>query len=362
MPTTNLTIYLKWHLSFLILLALTFNCNSLHSQNISKNNIDNLIDIALSRSEKALYKAEFTRARETIRLANFNNSRGFNKTHEIALTIQDIRIENFQGIVYNLKANSNKNFQRLNKLFKSAILLNDKNIKGDYFLALSAAYQSIREIDSALIYRDKATQLFLDNNNFGKIAIIRSSNISRIHNSLFHEGKKSEILELIPEYKIEIKFSSIHSKYALAYNTRHLAQIYRRQTQNYQESLKLFKTSLSLRKAIKFKIFLPASYSSIGDVYLKLEAYASAIRMYKKASKLAISIGFVRYQSYPHEKIGDIYLIKGNTEKALKHYKLALKYASKNNYIIGISNAKEKLKTSIKNNKKPNSHWAFKLN
>jgi tetratricopeptide (TPR) repeat protein len=99
---------------------------------------------------------------------------------------------------------------------------------------------------------------------------------------------------------------------------------------------------------MKFKIFLPASYSSIGDVYLKLEAYASAIRMYKKASKLAISIGFVRYQSYPHEKIGDIYLIKGNIEKALKHYKLALKYASKNNYIIGISNAKEKLKTSIK--------------
>jgi tetratricopeptide (TPR) repeat protein len=314
----------------------------------AQNDINSSVNIALLKSEKALYKADFLKAKEIIQLANYNTLKRFDKSHEIALTLQSIRIENFKSIVLNLKSDPIKTLERLNTLLKPTKLLHDKNIKGDYFLALSAAYQSIREIDSALIYRDKATQLFLDNNNFGKIAIIRSSNISRIHNSLFHEGKKSEILELIPEYKIEIKFSSIHSKYALAYNTRHLAQIYRRQTQNYQESLKLFKTSLFLRKAIKFKIFLPASYSSIGDVYLKLEAYASAIRMYKKASKLAISIGFVRYQSYPHEKIGDIYLIKGNTEKALRHYKLALKYASKNNYIIGISNAKEKLKTSIK--------------
>ena len=170
---------------------------------------------------------------------------------------------------------------------------------------------------------------------------------------MLKEDKKQEILELIPTYQKEIEYSKVYSEYALAYNTRHLAQIHRRQTFNYKEALRLFKLSLDLRIEIGFKPFIPASYSSLGDVYMKMGQNPEAVEMYTKSSEFAEEIGFVRYQLYPNIQIGDFYQENGQVDKAFEYYLKALKLATKNNFSIGIDQSIEKMrKMNISINKR----------
>ncbi len=337
----------------LLFLFLALHVNLVQAQTPTFNQVDSLVALAISLSEKSLYGARFKEAKKIVGLSYFQNFDAYNQKHEILLTVQDIRVEGFMNNLYLLDTDYTNNFKRLNKLLPIAKKLEDKNTQAEYFLLFSSSHRSLGNIDSAMIYEQKATLLFSEGENHQKLAIIRAGNISRLHNQLLREGKKKKILALIPKYQTEIDFSTKHSKYALAYNTRHLAQIHRRQTLNYKESLKLFSTSLSLREEIGFKPFIPASYSSLGDVYLKMDEYNSAIKMYQKSVALAEEIGFVRYQSYPLLKIGDCYLKQNDMENAIEYYTKALRNASGNNYSIGIDQAIEKIRNlKIGQNKK----------
>ena len=80
----------KKRLVYLMLLGFTIYSNIAHSQDISTNEIDELVNTILSRSEKALNKADFKRAKEIISPSNFNSFKGYNKKHEIAQTVQVI--------------------------------------------------------------------------------------------------------------------------------------------------------------------------------------------------------------------------------------------------------------------------------
>ena len=314
------------------------------AQNLEADKTDSIVSLALSLSEEALYDARLEEAKEIIQLSYFKNFKNLNGKHELLLTIQEIRIEGFITILYLKKPNPIANFEKLNTLMPLTKEIIDEQALGNYFLALSSSYRSIGNVDSAGAYQEKALLLFQKGNNLKRVAEVRASDISRNHNQLLRQGKKEEILKLMPKYKEEIAFSEEYSKYAMAYNTRHLAQIHRRQTLDYEAALQLFQESLHLREEIGFKPFIPASYSSIGDVYLKMKKYQDAIEMYAKSSELAVEIGFIRYQIYPNLNIGDIYLAQGQKEKAMEHYTKALKLASANNYIAGLDSAIEHIK------------------
>ena len=326
--------------AILILIYLT---NFIHARNRDVGKVDSLVKNAISQSEESLYEAKFDEARTIIKLSSYDSIKEFNIEHEILLTIQALRIEGYMNILYLLETDYNDNLERLIKLFPEALELEDNSIKGSYFYALSRAYSSVGIIDSAKLYEEKALQIFLAEEDFHKIAEIQAYNISSLHNQLLREGKKHEILNLIPKYEKEIEFSAKYSKFTLAYNLRHLAQIYRRQTSNYNESLRLFESSLFLREEIGFKPFIPASYSSLGDVYLKMENYDNAIEMYQRSAELAKEVGFVRYESYPLLMIGDIYFGIGNFDVAMDYYKKALDIATNNEYVMGINTAVEKI-------------------
>lgn len=303
-----------------------------------------MVSLAISQSEKALYEARFEEAQEKVALSLFNELQDYSPDHEILLTIQHIRIDWFTNIVYLKTSNNKTNLQKLTKFLPETGKVEHKEVLSQYFLALSNAYRTNGIMDTSAIYREKALSLFHKEKNFAKIAEIRALDISLNHNHYFQQGDKKQILELIPKYEEEIAFSKQYSKYVLAYNTRHLAQIYRRQTFEYEKALDLFKRSLDIRSEIGFKPFLPASYSSLGDVYMKMNEDKLAIKMYTKSFKLAKEIGFVRYQSYPIMQIGDIYFNKQKNKKAHKYYQKALKLASENNYPVGIEQCKERIK------------------
>lgn len=262
----------------LLLVIFTFHLGTVTGQAPTLSKTDSLVDVRISLSEKSLFDAKFVEAKMLLDSSDFRNLDGYGPRHKILLTVQDIRITGVMNIVYARKTSHYDNFERLNRLLALAEKLKNQNIQAQYFLAFSSTHRSIGNLDSASIYQEKAISLFRKNGNLEEIAKIRATDISRLHNQLLQKEKKQEVLKLIPKYQEEIEFSRSYSKYALAYNTRHLAQIHRRQTMNYQESLKLFKTSLALREEIGFKPFIPASYSSLGDVYLKIGEYKSAIK------------------------------------------------------------------------------------
>ena len=329
-----------------ILVFIAYQGNS--QKNIEFNDLDSLVEMAISISSQALYEANFSEAKEAVSIEYFENFKNLKNKHRIMLTIQDLRIDRFLNIIHQRKFYPKENFNRL-AIFQADISeIKEKEIVANFYRAFSNLHRSLKNIDSSSIYEIKALKLFNESGKLDKVAEIRADQISRKHNRYLREGKKKEILRLIPEYKKEIEISKTYSKYALSYNTRHLAQIYRRQTFDYKQSLRLFKESLSLRKEIGFKPFIPASYSSLGDVYVKLGNFKLAEEMYLKSKNLADEIGFVRYQCNPYISIGDIYLTQKNKLEALEYYSKALKSASLNNYTTGINVAIEKIK-SIKN-------------
>jgi tetratricopeptide (TPR) repeat protein len=308
------------------------------------DNFDNLVNTAILLSESAIYKANFDEASKYIQPSYFEQFNTFSDRHKIQLLIQQIRIQGFRNILFQSGSDSSEVHKGLLQLLSVAENLKDKNVIADYFRQFSESYRSTGNEDSASLYEKKALEIFNEIGNLGKVAEIRANQISRIHNDFQRKGEKEKILALIPKYKEEIIYSTPHSKYALAYNTRHLAQIHLKQTLNYQEALKLFEKSLSLRVEIGFKPFIPASYFSIGEVYSAMGNYEASIQMFKKSAETAEEMGFIRYQFSPNIQIGDIYLKKGNKELAKEFYQKALTSASKNNDSSGTKEALQKIK------------------
>ena len=332
----------------LIILTFVFQIYQIKAQHIEFDKLDSLVDIAISISNNALYEARFPEAKNAIAIKYFENFLDIKRKHKIQLMIQDLRVDGFNNIVFQKKSNPKEDFKKL-ALFRPYVdEIEEKEIRANFYLTFSGLHRLLKNVDSSVVYETKAMQLFQEMKRLDKIAEIRASQISRKHNQYLNDSNKKEILKLIQNYTKEIEFSTRHSKYALSYNTRHLAQIHLKQTFDYNKALKLFKESLQLREEIGFKLFIPASYSSIGDVYLKLGKYKLAEEMYLTSIKIADEIGFVRYQCNPYLYIGDVYLTQGNKAKAIEHYSKALKSARSNNYRTGINDAIKKI-NSLKN-------------
>lgn len=327
--------------SLFIILLLSFHFqNTFYGQEI---NLDSVIYTALSHSEKALYNGRLAEAKDMAAIEKFREKEGFNINHEILLTIRNIRIEQFERNLYLKPPIVEEHLLKLKLILPNLDEVTDDNVLGRYYRSLSQAYGSVGKKDSARMFIEKAKAQFLKLGNFEEVAGIRASEISKTHVELLKAGDTLSVYELIPRYRDEIAFSQKYSHYSLAYNTRHLAQIYLKLDLDYNEALRLFEISKNIREEIGFKIFLPASYSSLGDVYFKLSDDEEAIYWYTKSVELADEIGFIRYESYPILMIGDIYYSKGKVEEARKRYSKAKRIAQGNNYTIGIEQAEERL-------------------
>ncbi len=297
------------------------------------------------QSEKYLYEARFEEASKSTNPQAFDSLEGIKTEHKVRLTIQYLRVQRFTDIVRMQQTPFRENYQLLQQYMEFVEKKGTKLLKAQYFLAYSSALRGIGNQTEANEFEERAKVLFRKLKRRDKVAEIRANQLSRLHNELLSKGNRDEILALIPKYNEEIEYSSKHSDYALSYNTRHLGQIYRRQTDEFEKALDWFEQSLALRKKIQFKPFIPASISSLGDVYMKMGEYEKAIQAYEQSAELSNKIGFVRYQYYPRLMIGDIYLKKGEKDLAKSHFQKALNSAIKNGYESGIEEANERLKS-----------------
>jgi tetratricopeptide (TPR) repeat protein len=314
----------------------------------TSTDFDSFIEDAISLSEQLLYAAKLEEAKSMVQISFYKSFSSFKDKHRLQLTIQNIRIQGFMNNMYQLESKPGDALKKLLELFSASQNIDDQSIVANYYAALSGVYWSIGQRDSSNYYIGKAIDMYNNTGNYEKAAVLRASRISRKHLALINNERKEKVISLIPEYETEINFSYRHSKYALAYNTRHLAQIHLKQSFDFDEALRLFEMSLSIREEIGFMPYIPASYSSLGDVYFKLGDSNSAIKMYLKSTELAEEINFIRFQVTPFINVGDIYLEQGNSEKAKMYFMKALRSASKNNYSAGIEEAFERINLIFK--------------
>lgn len=332
----------------LLCLILTGSIANAQSEPLSEN-FDAWVKSSLALSEQALFAAQLDDAARFSNIASLETSSLLQPVHRIALTLQGLRVQAFRRILYLEKYKGEPVLEILEKLKPSLAEVKDNNILGEYYVALASALYGAGMADSAKTCQQQAKAYFQSAGNIKKVAQVRGNEISRLQNRLRAAGKKDSLLALIPAYEKEIAFAkACDNKYVLAYNTRHLAQIYRRHTDQLDKAMALFQTSLELRKEIGFRPFIPASYSSIGDVAVRMGDDKKAIAMYEKAAAHATEIDFIRYQVQPHLDIGDIYLAQKNFTAAKKHYGVALKTASEKNYQAGIDTALTKLEGLLK--------------
>ncbi len=318
--------------------------NTSAAQNLQIAYFDSLINKSLFLSEKSLFAANFDEAERYISISHFEKFDLFNDKHKLKLKIQLIRIKSFKNTLGMANTNSNKILNTIIELLPSTKNIQDENLLGDYFTLLSSGFYSIGSKDSTNYYHKIALHYYNETNNIKKIAQIRASKISRKHNALKAKGRIDKVLLLIPEFEKEIDFSEMcDNKYVLAYNTRHLAQIYLKHTSNLQKALKLFKISLELRDEIGFIIFLPASYYSIGEVAEKMGNRKTAVEMYNKSIAIADRIGFVRYKYLSRLKMGEVFEKENDLVNAKKYFIESLKIASLSNYEKGIQTAIQKI-------------------
>ncbi len=332
---------------FYIFLIIICQTKIAGAQQVNSNNFDALVKNAIELSEQALYNATFDEAHLFVDSSYFENFSAYANKHKIALTVQSIRIQSFKARLRQLSFNSDKHLSNLLDQLPNVEKLDDELVKAKFFTMLSALYRS-KDFDLCILYEKRALDIFRKKADYKSVAELQATQASRELDSYFRDNKKEEAISMIQRFREEIKFSTKYSKYALSYNTRHLANIYRIYDINQKEALKLYKQSLSLREEIGFKPFITASYYSLGIVYFNLGMQEAAINAYNESIKHAKKVRFVRYECNPYLNIGDIYLTKENKEKALEHYLRALKSASLNNYVKGINNAIEKI-SNIKN-------------
>lgn len=308
-----------------------FSVGFINAQESANTNFDSFVYQAVELSEKALYDAHFDDALRYLQLSYFEPFSEYNYQHEILLTIKNIRIQSFRARLRQIPFSTTDHLKTLQTLLPKAKKIKEKNIEGLFYTTLSFFFIS-QNLDSCLFYENKALEIFRDTKNYKALAELRATRISRILDIYFQEDKKEEALALIPEFRKEIEFASKHSPYALSYNTRHLANIYRRYDVDQQEALSLYKQSLALRQEIGFMPFITASYYSIGATYVKLKKNEEAIEAYLKSIEFAEKVNFIRYTIQPLVRIGDIYSNMGDSAKAKEFYIKALKAASNGNY------------------------------
>jgi tetratricopeptide (TPR) repeat protein len=314
-----------------IILFIIFCVKLAEAQQTYINNFDAHIEKVISLSEKALYKAEFGDALQFVECAYFEKFSAYESKHKIWLTIQNIRVQSFQARLYQLSFNSEEHLSNLLDLLPQVEIISDELIKAKYFTLLSALYGS-KNLELCILYENKALDIFKNQADYKSIAELQATQISRELARFFRDNKKEEAIALIPRFREEIDFSTKHSKYALAYNTRHLANIYRIYEIDQREALNLYEQSLALREEIGFQPFIPASYYSLGEVYSNLGMHESAIKAYNKSFELAEKVHFIRYMIIPIIKLGDIYAAIGDNAKAKEFYVKAIKFASQNSY------------------------------
>lgn len=260
------------------------------SEQLRRPNADTAITLAIQAKEHAIeikYKFGQVRALDNISMAKFIQG----KTQE-ALKIGK-------------------------ETYQLAILVGDKSEIGNALTSLNIFYENTDSFDSALIYGNKALQVFED--------LKDEINVSYAHNNLattyYKLGDYPEALEHYLE-SLSIK-ERLKDDSEIASTLANIALVYKKQN-NYQKAMEFNYRSVPYAKKTNNTFGLSITYSNMGTLHRRLNNHDSALFYLDKSEKLSVQINDLLGIALVQINKGDVFFSQKTFSKALKYYEHGL--------------------------------------
>lgn len=203
---------------------------------------------------------------------------------------------------------------------------------GKSYNNLGAIHAQTGEYDSAIIYFEKALEIWLpiDGEKHLRIAVIYT-NLGYMYQIPGDYSQASEYSE--QAIKILNSLDEDVDEY-LAYNYNNLGAIYTSKGM-YVEALNYFKLSLDMWESTYGESHpaMSSFYINIGEIYRKNGDFDQALIYFEKALSIFLNLGVELHQNVAtcYTNIGTIYVETGQFKKALDNYEKAIKVWSELN-------------------------------
>lgn len=305
----------------------------------------------LDRSEQLFLDVRFEEAQALLDSVEIATAEQIEPAAQLLLASQQSKIAVFKGIMSRDRTHYEAALAMLRPHQNGLTDVDAANIRAAFMSALAYAHIFNTHIspthrDSALAQFRAAMQLYTETTDRSGEALARALEIMLRFTRHRTNRDIEAMLALIPEFETEIAFARhAGNQMALAYNQRHLAAIYHEASRELEKSLHLYQTSLETRLQIGFRAFIPASYSSVGDVLADLGRTEAAIEMYEQSVKAADAVGFRRYQFSSRIKLGDLLKTTGRLSLARSYYTQALETAEAEDVQEEADEARRKLES-----------------
>ncbi|OGU34813.1 MAG: hypothetical protein A2068_02425 [Ignavibacteria bacterium GWB2_35_6b] len=333
-------------ISKLIFIINLFYSGILLPQTVIKSNDDlqihvsNFTETIIQISEYYYYNSQLNDADKILKPAIEITEQTGGKKYSAELLIQKAKINSINSFITNNSYEQSIN--DLNTAINYCKETNSTKLLGDAYNYLGFALyaqkynQNLGTYEEALKYLNEAEQIrdeYKDLRGLAETYIYKGIVLERL-------GNNNEALELYS--KANEICENNNFKLEQSYATRHIAFI-KSYNKDFESALELFRKSLNLREEIGYKVYLPFSYLSVGNMYFELNRKNEAEEFYVKALTSALQNGAERVVVLCRMSLGDLYLSKNLYEKSLEEFTIALNISEKINFQRGINYSKEKI-------------------
>ncbi len=206
----------------------------------------------------------------------------------------------------------------IDSLLKEVSKKNEDIAKVDLLNSVGEEYLSLGELDTGLLYCNRALTL-AQKHNFKKgtsDAYLIMARLKAHQGNLTEALKDDEIaLEIKKELKDQKDMAAIYSNMGIVYDNQG----------NYKGALQMYYNALKINEAMGNTRYMMANYNNIGLVYWTQKKYPEALKSLNAVLKIAEQMGDSLSMHHPYNNIAGIYFEQGKYVEALKNYEIAYK-------------------------------------
>lgn len=248
------------------------------------------------------------------------------------------------GVTYYFKGQ----YEKAASLYYEAITLYEKfGEKKHLAYALNdiaKLYRKTRDLDKALLYYDRAQQLFTGlRDSSGSQMILNESGV-------VFEYKK-DYNEAIRRYEASLKIArALNDEVGIGYALSFIAGVYVIQ-ENYSEAEKYLQQVLAIREKLKDTFTIALTHTDLGVLYSAKGDYLKAIQSLTLSNQVAEQLKYPELQSNNYHELSSIASNSGDFKSALDYYK---KYTSIHDSLFSVEKTKQvtELNTKYETEKK----------
>lgn len=320
--------------------GILFSQTAIKSEDDLNNYVKDFAENMLQISEYYYYNSQLNDADKILESAVKITNQIDSKFYSAQLLIQKAKINSINSFITNNSYEQSIN--ELNTVINFCKELNYIKLLGDAYNYLGFTLyaqkynHNIGSYEEALKYLNDAKKIrndFYDLRGLTETYIYKGIVIERLgdNDSALSLYNKANEISKSNNFKLEQSYAARHIAFIKSYN------------RDYKSALELFQKSLILREEIGYKVYLPFSYLSVGNMYSELNNNNEAEQFYLKALNSALQNGAERVVVLCRMSIGDLFITQKQFEKANAEFEMAKNISEKINFKRGVDYSNEKL-------------------